>query len=415
MTKILMYRIFTILILLFSFANLLAQPPNDNCANALTICPNTPLSSSNRGSTAECGTAEGDCIQNSPTGTCYNVSNSVWFTFTTNSVGGNFTLSFTGVSCATAGGMEASLFSATTPCIPPYSFISCSAAPSKTDFMFIGVLSANTKYWVNVDGELTGGAPGECDFSITVSGDAVKDTIFVATQDVICEQSRGSVTITGNPGPYTLNGGAEQTANTFTELTKGTYIAEAKNVDGCPIRNTFTIIETENKLSVSAGDDHIILPGGKVTLEASTTRDSVIWSPATGLSDPAIKKPIASPLVTTTYTVTVFSPEGCTATDKVIVFVSPPLKIFNTFTPNDDGKNDTWKIINIDQYPEAKISIYDRWGQRVFYSKGYEEEWQGLSLGKPLPAGTYFYVIDLNINSDDEKLEIYKGPVTIVR
>jgi gliding motility-associated-like protein len=67
----------------------------------------------------------------------------------------------------------------------------------------------------------------------------------------------------------------------------------------------------------------------------------------------------------------------------------------NVFTPNGDGINDTWQVKNLPEYTACIVDIYNRYGQLVYQSTGYAHEWDGKSNGKPLPAGTYYYIIDL--------------------
>jgi len=77
------------------------------------------------------------------------------------------------------------------------------------------------------------------------------------------------------------------------------------------------------------------------------------------------------------------------------------LKIFNEFSPNDDGQNDTFYIDCISQYPENQLQIFNRWGNLVYYKKGYNNTWDGKADGsaKTLPEGTYFYILDLGNGS----------------
>ncbi|MEA1898950.1 MAG: gliding motility-associated C-terminal domain-containing protein, partial [Bacteroidota bacterium] len=87
------------------------------------------------------------------------------------------------------------------------------------------------------------------------------------------------------------------------------------------------------------------------------------------------------------------------------------LKVFDAFTPNDDGANDVWNIRGILAYPECIVKVYNNWGVMVFNSPlGYPVPWDGTNNGKELPAGTYYYVIDLG-NGED----MISGPVSIVR
>lgn len=92
-----------------------------------------------------------------------------------------------------------------------------------------------------------------------------------------------------------------------------------------------------------------------------------------------------------------------------------PINPVDVFTPNDDGQNDTWYIINIQYYPKNKVYIFDRWGQRVYYKEGYDNQngWDAKYMGGDLPVTTFFYVIELEFDRQDNK--IYKGAVSILR
>ncbi|MBB4801622.1 gliding motility-associated-like protein/uncharacterized repeat protein (TIGR01451 family) [Flavobacterium nitrogenifigens] len=82
--------------------------------------------------------------------------------------------------------------------------------------------------------------------------------------------------------------------------------------------------------------------------------------------------------------------------------VSPNcLKIYNEFSPNDDGQNDFFYIDCIDRYPNNQLEIFNRWGNLVYYKKGYNNTWDGKADGsaKTLPEGTYFYILDLGDGS----------------
>lgn len=107
--------------------------------------------------------------------------------------------------------------------------------------------------------------------------------------------------------------------------------------------------------------------------------------------------------------------DGCGEMDSVLVKVITNIKPPIAFTPNEDGVNDEWWIMpldNFNEFPELEVTIYNRWGGKVFESKGYKEPWRGKSNGGiPLPAGTYYYVI----NPNKENLVPVSGSVTIIR
>ena len=93
--------------------------------------------------------------------------------------------------------------------------------------------------------------------------------------------------------------------------------------------------------------------------------------------------------------------------------ISPvPITPQGFFTPNGDGLNDVWEIDNIDVYPTAKVSIYDREGRVVAEYVGYDNAngWDGTYNGNPLPSTDYWYVI--NLPAADTQ---YVGHFTLLR
>jgi gliding motility-associated-like protein len=120
------------------------------------------------------------------------------------------------------------------------------------------------------------------------------------------------------------------------------------------------------------------------------------WTPSTGLNDTTIEDPVASPSVTTRYTLVVIDENHCEASGSIQVTVSGRAKIQvpNAFSPNGDGINDVWVITNLSIYPGATLDVYNRYGQLVFHTQNYNKPWDGTYNGKPLPVGTYYYIID---------------------
>ncbi|MGI4870364.1 MAG: gliding motility-associated C-terminal domain-containing protein [Janthinobacterium lividum] len=149
-------------------------------------------------------------------------------------------------------------------------------------------------------------------------------------------------------------------------------------------------------VTVDAGPDKEILAGTSVTLDGSSNGTPVTWTPTIGLTFPSNDPlhPVASPTVTTTYTLTAGA-GGCAATDQVTVTVRPPIRIPNVFSPNGDGNDDTWQIENIEQYPDNTVTVFNRWGTKIFSIPNYSRtnEWHGEYNGQQLPIGTYYYVV----------------------
>jgi gliding motility-associated-like protein len=138
------------------------------------------------------------------------------------------------------------------------------------------------------------------------------------------------------------------------------------------------------------------LEGGNTVLLATGTGNglSYVWAPSMGLNNPAIIQPTATPTDDITYTLTATSADGCVSTDEVFVKVLKTPTIPNTFSPNGDGIHDQWEIKYLNTYPGCTVDIYNRYGQLVFHSNGYTKPWDGTLNGNPLPAGTYYYIIN---------------------
>ena len=87
-----------------------------------------------------------------------------------------------------------------------------------------------------------------------------------------------------------------------------------------------------------------------------------------------------------------------TATVSIIVECSSdkPFFIYNALSPNGDDINEVFQIDGIEQFPNNKVQIFNRWGNMVYQMAGYKNEWSGNwgPQGELLPDGTYFYLID---------------------
>jgi len=93
-----------------------------------------------------------------------------------------------------------------------------------------------------------------------------------------------------------------------------------------------------------------------------------------------------------------------------IQIASSDLRLPNLFTPNNDGINDTWEISKIDNYPNALVKIYNRYGALVFESRGYHKSFDGRGGGQELPAGAYYYTVELR-----QGCRILSGNLNIIR
>jgi gliding motility-associated-like protein len=83
--------------------------------------------------------------------------------------------------------------------------------------------------------------------------------------------------------------------------------------------------------------------------------------------------------------------------------------ITSLFTPNNDGMNDYWYIPHLEDYGNIQVTVYNRYGQAVYRSDSYKNDWDGTWNGYPLPSATYYYIIKSSVKG------VIKGVVNIVR
>lgn len=202
------------------------------------------------------------------------------------------------------------------------------------------------------------------------------------------------------PGSGVFSGPGITTGGVFDPLSAGDGIHTIRYTytgnNGCTnyVERTLEVYPTPG---VNAGPDKVVLEGGQVMLTPVQNVGlpvTYLWTPATGLSDQTIAFPNASPTTDMTYTLTVTTDKGCSASDDVFVKLLKSPAIPNIFSPNGDGIHDKWEIKYLESYPGCTVDIYNRYGQLVYHSVGYTNPWDGTVNGKPVPVGTYYYIVN---------------------
>jgi gliding motility-associated-like protein len=131
---------------------------------------------------------------------------------------------------------------------------------------------------------------------------------------------------------------------------------------------------------------------------------SYVWSDALAQTTAT-----ATGLAEDTYVVVVTDSLGCTLSETVVV--EPTIGCFfiaDALTPNGDGYNDEWVVGGLEFFPDAEVSVFNRYGQLLFNSVGYQEPWNGRYNNAPLPVADYYYVIEFSNGN-----EPITGTVTI--
>ncbi|MCX6317309.1 MAG: PKD domain-containing protein [Bacteroidetes bacterium] len=234
---------------------------------------------------------------------------------------------------------------------------------------------------------------------------------FTADKTDICVGA-GSFTFTDNSDPrdgttvqwnWNMDDGNIRTTPVvnYTFTTPRTYNVSLYTVNSFGCRSTtYTMPITVHPYPVvDAGPDRIMLEGGQIMLEPVVTGNelSYLWTPALPgyfAGSNAIKNPNVNGVDDITLTLTVTARGGCKASDQMFIKVLKAPAIPNIFSPNGDGVHDTWVIAYLNTYPGSTVDIYNRYGQLIFHSDGYNVPWDGTIKGKPVPIGTYYYIVN---------------------
>jgi gliding motility-associated-like protein len=248
--------------------------------------------------------------------------------------------------------------------------------------------------------------------------------------------------VTGGAPPYVYQlNGIIQPSNIFSNLLPGNYIIAVRDANGCEGTATFTITAPIPVTVELTAPQDVILQGMTTQLIATASSNVAIinyfWSPLTdtagnslftftGCPDPDnCSNPYVTPPFTTVFTVSVMNADSCFAYDTVTVTVEvqPSAFIPSAFTPNGDGMNDRFDF-DILGATTAEVSIFNRWGERVFFTPNQKngtntgEGWDGKKDGDALPVDTYVYQMKVTYAEGLNPQGLVKdraGTITIMR
>ncbi|MBR1769785.1 MAG: gliding motility-associated C-terminal domain-containing protein [Bacteroidales bacterium] len=262
----------------------------------------------------------------------------------------------------------------------------------------------------------------------SVSGDIEiksQDTIHILLEKTFNNCYEGcSARITGNvyggSEPYSFVWSNGATSQNISDLCNGLYSVILTDNNGCKAtaQEEITNINVFENFQVWASD-YTIYDGSSTYLH-STFLDgfSYLWTPSSPLSNPNSATTLATLNESTDFNLSVTDNKGCIVNKELhieVEFVNcgePNIFIANAFTPNGDGINDEISVSG-NYISSINLTIYDRWGEKVFQTKDLDGHWDGNYRGKECAAGVYFYKLEVSCLGG--KTFVKGGDITLIR
>ena len=269
---------------------------------------------------------------------------------------------------------------------------------------------------------------GGCTNTTQVQLDA-PDAILASASAVAADcygQSDGQViveSVSGGASPYMYSvGGAFSPVNQFVNLPAGDYEVIVQDVNGCEWTDAVTVIEPA-EFVVDLGADIEILMGDSTQLFPLLNiplqqMDTFVWKERELTSF----EPWVMPWQTQSYSIVVTTENGCKAEDIILVRVKKDRLVYvpNTFSPNNDGFNDIFRIHTGRGVKSVKnFKVFSRWGELVYDLpelmplNDTQIGWDGTLKGETLNPGVFVYVFEVEFI--DGRIEVYKGDITLTK
>jgi gliding motility-associated-like protein len=186
--------------------------------------------------------------------------------------------------------------------------------------------------------------------------------------------------------------------------------------NACTVPASLQVVVNPAPTGFSAGGNVDAVTGHEAILTGTgSSANTYLWSPATVLNPTSlVTRSTVTATGTYTYTLTATNSFGCTATDDVVLTMTPLcIDPPNVFTPNGDGFYDKWVVINGSCSKNVKVDVYNRWGGLVYNNNQYNNSWDGTHNGKAIPDGTYYYIVTATLLNGETVY--FRGNVTIMR
>ena len=265
--------------------------------------------------------------------------------------------------------------------------------------------------------------------SITVTPIPVSSVSVAASAGDICQDSTVVFTATpanGGTSPlyqWSVNGvaaGGDSASFVDSNLNNGDVVNCIMTAGlTCAVPDTAAppVTMVVYPLPVIGLTPDTVIAGGQQLRLSPTIGGTVVsysWTPATGLDNPGVPDPVAMPVGSTTYRLTVVSDHGCVESASEVVGVFYQLAMPGAFTPNGDGRNDIFRVPPSVPVAVLGLSVYSREGLCVFSGVGSGAGWDGKFDGHPQPAGEYVWMLEW-VDPLTNRMERSKGTVILVR
>ena len=224
-----------------------------------------------------------------------------------------------------------------------------------------------------------------------------------------CDNSNGKIDmiLSGGNAPFTYIWSNGANTEDISNLNSGIYRLQVRDANGCVYTSRdIEIYNVDSSLSVQLGPDLDLCPGSTVTLNVGNFK-SYLWQD--GSSNPVFRASLPG-----IYFVTVTDSLGCSGSDTVKVTMDCKGIFFpNSFTPNNDGRNDLFGPLgNLTGLSRYRLSVFDRYGNRVFSSTNPFEKWNGTYRSATPNSGAFTWVSEFDLNG---RFEIRKGTIILIR
>ncbi|NOX46939.1 MAG: T9SS type B sorting domain-containing protein [Chlorobi bacterium] len=189
------------------------------------------------------------------------------------------------------------------------------------------------------------------------------------------------------------------TSSLFTAYQEGEYWVRVTDICGTDYDTVF--LGVQELPEIDLGNDTVIMYNTTITLDPGNDFSNYVWQDGSELSEYILDYPGI-------YWVEVQNDDGCKTSDTIYIEAIPfTIHVPTAFSPNGDGLNDTFQAMaSYETEIQFRMSIFNRWGERVFKSKRIEDGWDGTFNNMPCPIGAYIWVIDA---TSFEENEFFKG------